>query len=97
MLISRAKGEVLPDKANNDLYNVNNDLKKVDFGLALGLQYKLNFGKKDIGGILGLRGTLGLRNLDNLYDRDCNNPAYCNGQVFFNTATLYYSVNLLKL
>ncbi|MBN8683943.1 MAG: PorT family protein [Chitinophagales bacterium] len=97
LMFSRANGEILPEKENNDLYNVNNDLKKIDFGLALGMQYKLNFGKKDVGGILGLRGTLGLRNLDNLYDRDCNNPAYCNGQVFFNTATLYYSVNLLKL
>ncbi len=83
----------------NKLFKVNNDLKKNDFGINLGFQYKLNFGKKDIGGIMGLRASYGLSNLDNLYSRFCSNgnSSVCNAQVSFLGASLYYSVNLLKL
>lgn len=83
----------------NKLFKVNNDLKKNDFGLNLGFQYKLNFGKKDLGGILGLRATYGLSNLDNLYTRFCEggNSVVCNGQISLIGASLYYSVNLLKI
>jgi hypothetical protein len=82
----------------NQLFKVNNDLKKNDFGINLGFQYKLNFGKKDLGGILGLRASYGLSNIDNLYSRECaDSPSLCNGQVSFLSASLYYSVNLLKL
>jgi hypothetical protein len=83
----------------NKLFKVNNDLKKNDVGINLGFQYKLNFGKKDLGGILGLRASYGLSNLDNLYIRYCNdgNTLACNGQIALMGASLYYSVNLLKL
>ena len=83
----------------NKLFKVNNDFKKNDFGINLGFQYRLNIGKKDLGGLFGLRATYGLSNLDNLYSRFCDgsNPALCNGQVSFLGASLYYSVNLLKL
>lgn len=92
------KGVQEPQEANK-LFKVNNDLKKNDFGINLGFQYKLNFSKKDLGGILGLRATYGLSNLDNLYSRFCEggNSSLCNGQVSFLGASLYYSVNLLKL
>lgn len=81
------------------LFKVNNDFRKNDFGINLGFQYRLNFGKKDLGGIMGLRATYGLGNLDNLYTRFCEggNSALCNGQIAFLGASLYYSVNLLKL
>lgn len=83
----------------NEEFKVNNDLKKNDLGINLGFQYKLNFGKKDLGGILGLRATYGLSNLDNLYTRFCNggSSVACNGQISFLGAALYYSVDLLKL
>ncbi|MBN8680914.1 MAG: outer membrane beta-barrel protein [Chitinophagales bacterium] len=82
----------------NKLFKVNNDFKKNEFGINLGFQYKLNFGKKDLGGILGLRASYGLNNIDNLYFRYCDyNPALCNGQLSFLGASLYYSVNLLKI
>ncbi len=92
------KGLQEPNEENK-LFKVNNDLKKNDFGINLGFQYKLNFGKKDIGGILGLRASYGLSNLDNLYVRFCEggNVALCNGQISLVGASLYYSVNLLKL
>lgn len=83
----------------NKLFKVNNDFKKNEFGINLGFQYKLNFGKKDLGGILGLRASYGLNNIDNLYARFCDgtNPALCNSQISFLGASLYYSVNLLKI
>lgn len=83
----------------NKLFKVNNDFRKNDFGINLGFQYRLNIGKKDLGGLFGLRATYGLSNLDNLYSRYCDgsNPALCNGQISFLGASLYYSVNLLKL
>jgi len=91
------KGIQIPEEKDK-LFKVNNDFKKNDFGLQIGFQYKLNFGKKDLGGLLGIRATYGLSNLDNLYTRVCeDNPALCNGQVSFLGASLYYSVNLLKL
>lgn len=93
-------GNGLQEPVEQDkLFKVNNDFKKNDFGINLGFQYKLNFGKKDLGGILGLRASYGLSNLDNLYIRFCNdgNTLACNGQIALMGASLYYSVNLLKL
>ncbi|MBC7776975.1 MAG: hypothetical protein H7246_16205 [Phycisphaerae bacterium] len=92
------KGPQVPNEENK-LFKVNNDLKKNDFGINLGFQYKLNFGKKDLGGIMGLRASYGLSNLDNLYTRFCNGSSTvaCNGQISLLGASLYYSVNLLKL
>lgn len=95
---ARGKGVELPTNENK-LFKANNDFKKNDFGLQLGFQYGLNFGKKDLGGIIGLRANLGLSNLDNLYKRYCGNgnSALCNAAVAFQGATLYYSVDLLKI
>jgi hypothetical protein len=95
---NKTKGTILPEGgAKNKLFNPYNDFKKVDIGLTGGFQYKLNFGKKDIGGIFGIRANLGLSNIDNLYDRDCPTPSLCNGRLSFLGASAYYSVNLLKL
>jgi hypothetical protein len=96
LLGNRPRGTVLP-AGNDRLFEANNDLKKTDIGVVAGLQYKLNIGKKDLGGILGLRGNFSLSNLDNLYDRECPTPSLCNGRLGFLGATLYYSVNLLKI
>ncbi len=99
LISNRFNGEtdgVLPN-FDSKLLNSIGDLKKTDFGLTFGLQYALNFGKKDIGGILGLRANLGLKDLDNLYNQYCVNPAFCNGQVKMQGISLYYSANLLKL
>ncbi len=95
---ARGKGIDKPGNENK-LFKANNDFKSNDFGLQVGMQYKLNFGKKDLGGIIGVRANLGLANLDNLYKRFCSegNSALCNGSVAFQGATLYYSVDLLKL
>jgi hypothetical protein len=82
---------------DNKLYKASNDLKTVALGLLVGFQYKVNFGKKDVGGILGVRANLGLSNIDNLYTKGTNNPAFYNGSVNFVGASVYYSVNLLKL
>ncbi|HOY07916.1 MAG TPA: outer membrane beta-barrel protein, partial [Saprospiraceae bacterium] len=96
---NKTKGTILPESPNgkNKLFNPYNDFKKTDIGLTGGLQYKLNFGKKDLGGIIGVRANLGLSNIDNLYDRDCPIPALCNGRISFLGAMAYYSVNLLKI
>ncbi len=93
---NRAKGTALPS-SEDKLYDTNNDFKKTDIGLTGGLQYKLNIGKKDLGGIFGIRANLGMSNIDNLYDRDCPTPSLCNGRISFLGAAVYYSVNLLKL
>jgi hypothetical protein len=86
------------NQTDNLKLRATNDLKKTDFGLTAGFQYKINFGKKDVGGILGARLNYGLSNIDNLYDRACeSNPALCNGRVSLQGASLYYSFNLLKL
>ena len=91
------KGPQSPTEENK-LFKVKNDFKKNDFGINLGFQYKLNFGKKDLGGIIGIRASYGLANIDNLYSRECaDSPSLCNGQVSFLSASLYYSVNLKKL
>lgn len=98
LVSSRGKGVDLPG-TENKLFKANNDFKKNDVGLQLGFQCKLNFGKKDLGGILGLRANLGLANLDNLYIRYCDGGSsiLCNGSVAFQGAALYYSIDLLKL
>jgi len=94
LLNSRLKGTQLPN-TENQLFNANNDFKKTDLGLVGGLQYKLNFGKKDLDGILGARFQMGLKNLDNLYSR--GGSQFYNGQVKLTGISLYYSVNLLKI
>ncbi len=98
LVSARSKGLEEPGN-ENVLFKANNDFKKNDLGLQVGAQYKLNFGKKDLGGILGLRFNLGMANLDNLYSRYCTdgNNILCNGSIAFQGATLYYSVDLLKL
>ncbi|MBL7825564.1 MAG: outer membrane beta-barrel protein [Saprospiraceae bacterium] len=97
LMFGGGKGTVLPDKTN-PIYEVSNDFKKNDLGLQGGIQYKLNFGKKDVGGIIGLRANLGLANLDNLYKRYCSdgNTVFCNGAIAFQGVSLYYSMDLLK-
>ena len=98
LVSARGNGVDLPGNENK-LFKANNDFKKNDLGMQIGAQYKLNFGKKDLGGILGLRVNLGLANLDNLYSRYCSdgNSALCNGSIGFQGATLYYSIDLLKI
>lgn len=98
LMFGGGKGTALP-RDNDPSNKVNNDFRKNDFGLQAGFQYKLNFGKKDIGGILGLRANLGLANLDNLYKRYCSdgNTVFCNGAIAFQGISLYYSMDLLKL
>jgi hypothetical protein len=95
LLNSRLKGTVLPE-GENKLFEANNDFKKRDFGLVAGLQYKLNFGKKDTGGKIGLRANIGLADFDNLYVR-ATSGAQSNGRVSLIGASLYYSFNLLNL
>lgn len=98
LMFAGGKGTVLPDNENK-LFKANNDFRKNDFGLQAGAQFKLNFGKKDIGGMMGVRANLGLVNLDNLYKRYCSNgnTVFCNGAVAFEGVSIYYSVDLLKL
>ena len=96
LLGSRLKGIQQPT-TENKLFKANNDFKKTDFGLVAGLQYRLNPGKKNLDGRVGFRFQLGLKNLDNFYHRNCDNPAFCNGQVNLQGFSVYYSVNLLKL
>ncbi len=96
LLASRLKGTQLPN-TDNKLFRANNDFKNTDFGLIGGLQYRLNLGKKDLGGKLGLRFQLGLKNLDNLYSTHFSNSTLYNGRVTLQGFAVYYSVNLLKL
>lgn len=96
LLFNKANGEEKPG-GENKLFDANNDFKKNDIGIIAGLQYRLNFGKKDLGGLLGLRASLGLSDLDALYNRNCTNPAFCNGRVGWQGVSLYYSMNLLQL
>lgn len=83
--------------SSNKLFNSNNDFKKNDFGLLGGVQYKMNFGKKDLGGKIGARFNLGLTDLDQLYKRRCDNPALCNERIILRSISAYYSINLVKL
>lgn len=96
LLRSNMNGTVEP-AGDNKLFEANNDFKKTDFGVLAGLQYKLNFGKKDIGGKLGLRANIGFSDLDNLYVRSTEGTQQSNGSVSLRGASLYYSFNLLKL
>ncbi|MEZ4920380.1 MAG: DUF6265 family protein [Saprospiraceae bacterium] len=95
LLFNRANGTESPG-GDNQLFDANNDFNKLDFGILGGFQLGLS-GKKDLGAKIGVRATLGLSNIDNLYDRGCNNPAFCNGRVAMQTVSVYYSINLLKL
>ena len=96
LLGSRMKGTFEP-AGENKLFKANNDFKKTDIGVIAGFQYKLNFGKKDIGGKLGLRANIGLADLDNLYVRGSTSSALGNGRISVLGAALYYSFDLLKL
>ena len=96
LALSRVIGESSP-AGTNKLFNSNNDLKKNDFGLLGGLQYKMNFGKKDLDGKIGARFNFGIFDLDNLYKRRCQNPALCNESIVIRSISAYYSINLVKL
>jgi hypothetical protein len=96
LLHSRLNGTEEPE-SDDELYKSNNDFKSPDIGVIAGLQYKLNFGKKDIGGKLGLRANIGLSNIDNLYVRSTSGTQQSNGTVSLLGASLYYSFNLLNL
>ena len=99
LLFNSTKGTDLPG-GDNILFDANNDFKKNDIGILAGFQYKLNFGKKDLGGKLGLRANLGLSNIDNLYaarQSDGTNNSLYNGRVSMLGVSLYYSMNLLAL
>ena len=95
LLFNRGNGEELPG-GDNQLFDANNDFNKTDLGIVGGFQYALS-GKKDLGAKIGVRATYGLANLDNLYDRGCNNPSFCNGSIGLLGFSLYYSMDLLKL
>lgn len=98
LLFTGTNGTVLPADTGNKLFKANNDFKKTDIGVIAGFQYKMNFGKKDVGGRLGLRANLGISNLDNLYTtRGDGDPAFYNGRVGLRGISLYYSLDLLKL
>jgi len=96
LLFNGTSGDEQP-ASENQLFDANNDFKKNDFGLIAGFQYRLNFGKKDLGGAFGLRANLGLSDLDALYNRHCNDPAFCNGRISLQGISLYYSFNMLGL
>jgi hypothetical protein len=96
LLSSRLNGTAEP-QGDNQLFDSNNDLKKNDLGLLAGLQYKLNFGKKDIGGKIGIRTNISLSDLDNLYVRSTRGTQQSNGRDSLMGVAVYYSVNLLKL
>lgn len=97
LLFTSAKGTVLPS-GDGKLFKANNDFKKTDIGVLAGFQYGMNFGKKDLGGLLGLRANLGLANLDNLYTtRDGGSSTINNGRITLQGVSLYYSFNLLGL
>lgn len=89
-------GDITP-KPDAKRFEIIEDFNKQDFGIVAGFQYRYNIGKKDLGGIFGLRAILGLTDLDNLYDRGCDNPAFCNGRLSLTGLSLYYSLNLLNL
>ncbi len=95
LLTSGGKGIQKPEE--NKLYRANNDFKKTEIGLIAGMQYKVNFKNKDLDGVIGLRANLGLSDIDNLYTRYSDNAALSNGRISFFGASLYYSMNLLKL
>jgi hypothetical protein len=96
LLFNSTKGTEKPGN-DNKLFDANNDFKKNDVGIIAGLQYRWNIGKKDLGGTFGLRANLGLSDIDALYNRDCNDPAFCNGRISLQGISLYYSFNLLGL
>jgi Outer membrane protein beta-barrel domain/Domain of unknown function (DUF6265) len=94
-LFNSTSGTVEPGP-DSKLFDTTNDFKRNDFGLLAGVLYKMNFGKKDLDGHLGLRANLGLADLDNLYIRSCNNSNLCNGRVSLSGVSLYYSMNISK-
>ncbi|MBL7776598.1 MAG: outer membrane beta-barrel protein, partial [Saprospiraceae bacterium] len=96
LLFNKISGVEQPSSGNK-LFDANNDFKKNDLGIIAGFQYKWNFWKKDLGGTFGLRANLGLADLDALYNRDCDDPAFCNGRIGLQGISLYYSFNLLGL
>lgn len=96
LVSSRVIGTSSPE-GGNKLFDSSKDLKKNDFGILAGLQFKQNFGKKDMDGKLGVRFNMGITDLDNLYHRRCENPALCNERILIRSISAYYSINLVKL
>jgi hypothetical protein len=96
LLHSKINGTAEPT-GENEFFDASNDFKGPDIGVIAGLQYKLNFGKKDIGGKLGLRANIGLSDIDNLYVRSTSGGQQSNGTVSLLGASVYYSFNLLNL
>jgi len=94
LLFNSVSGTEKP-ASENKLFDANNDFKSNDIGIVAGFQYRI--GKNEAGGALGLRANLGLSNLDGLYSRHCDDPAFCNGRISLQGISLYYSLNLLGL
>lgn len=98
LLANRVSGLEEPLR-NTKVFNYNNDFKKSDLGVMIGLQWRHNLGKKDLDGVFALRTQFGLSNLDNLYIR-CNDnggACYYNGRLGLGTLGLSYSINLIKI
>lgn len=93
LLSNRVNGTEEPVR-NKKVFNFNNDFTKNDFGGMLGLQWRQNFGKKDLEGRLGIRAQIGMKNIDNLYVR--GRDIY-NGRVGLMGISAIYSINILKL
>ena len=96
LLFNKASGEEKPG-GDNKLFDANNDFKKNDVGIIAGFQFRLGKAQKGNAGTIGLRANLGLADLDALYNRNCDNPAFCNGRIGLQGISLYYSYNLLGL
>ena len=96
LLFNKATGDEKPG-GDNKLFDANNDFKKNDVGIIAGFQFRLSSLKNTVGSIVGLRANLGLADLDALYNRNCDNPAFCNGRIGLQGISLYYSFNLLGL
>ncbi len=96
LLYAGASGVEKPTSQSR-LFKANDDFKRNDLGLIVGLQYRFKPGEKDLGHTIGLRANLGLSDLDALYSRHCRNRAFCNGRISLQGISLYYSFNLLAL
>lgn len=96
LISNRFNGTATPP-SRNKLFNSNTDLKRNDFGLLGGVQYKMNLGKKDLNGKIGMRFNMGITDLDGLYRRRCDNPLLCNERVLLRSISAYYSMDLVKM
>ena len=98
LVLNKVAGTSTPADRNKS-FNSNTDLKKNDFGLMGGLHYKMNMGKKDLNGKIGLRFNMGLTDLDNLYirRRSTSSPTLANERILLRSVSAYYSIDLVKL